>query len=280
MPAPQAQMMQNFAKLQFQSFGIKLPKDWKQPMGEAADQFRKALSPSDRQGVMTPMPPALFLPATTIKIHCETADKISKCFSNYIDGICSAICSAWAQWQATATLSNVVIMGPVATMGTVAGPPLLPIILGQGPMSSPMEMKYTNAIATAISNGWLAYTSSITVPGLPWYPLFASFAGPFAPPMPNVPCPLSGLTQVPVPITKDILKQQMVGLYGDPTAPHSMELFDCIADAFDKCFKVWQGSTMVNNVMGTGPVPTFAPPVVPVGPVMGGLGNMIPGGFT
>jgi hypothetical protein len=36
---------------------------------------------------------------------------------------------------------------------------------------------------------------------------------------------------------------------------------------------------MVTNVLGTGPVPTFAPPYVPVGPVVGGVGNMTPGGF-
>jgi hypothetical protein len=44
-------------------------------------------------------------------------------------------------------------------------------------------------------------------------------------------------------------------------------------------FKVWQASTMVTQVMGTGPVPTFAPPYVPAGPVLGGVGTMPPGGF-
>jgi hypothetical protein len=37
---------------------------------------------------------------------------------------------------------------------------------------------------------------------------------------------------------------------------------------------------MVTNVLGTGPVPTFAPPYVPVGPVVGGVANMTPGGFV
>jgi hypothetical protein len=36
---------------------------------------------------------------------------------------------------------------------------------------------------------------------------------------------------------------------------------------------------MVTNVLGTGPVPTFAPPYVPVGPVVGGIANMPPGGL-
>ena len=37
---------------------------------------------------------------------------------------------------------------------------------------------------------------------------------------------------------------------------------------------------MVTNVIGTGPVPTFAPPYVPGGPVVGGVGSMPPGGLT
>ena len=44
-------------------------------------------------------------------------------------------------------------------------------------------------------------------------------------------------------------------------------------------FKIWQVSTMVTQVTGTGPVPTFAPPYVPGGPVVGGTAIMSPGGF-
>jgi hypothetical protein len=72
----------------------------------------------------------------------------------------------------------------------------------------------------------------------------------------------------------------MVGLLGDPTALHHKQLFDSVADAFEKCFMTWQTSTQVTNVLGAGPIPTFAPPFVPVGPVVGGVGNMPPGGFV
>ena len=34
------------------------------------------------------------------------------------------------------------------------------------------------------------------------------------------------------------------------------------------------------DVTGTGPVPTFIPPVFPPGPVVGGVGTMAPGGFV
>jgi hypothetical protein len=163
--------------------------------------------------------------------------------------------------------------------GQVVGPPMGPLILASAPKATPSEMKFSNAIANAIGNGWLTYTATIKVPGLPWYPAFAALPSPVAPPMPNVPCPVIALTQVPTSVSKSVLKAQMIGLLGDPMAKHHKELFDSVADAFEKCFQLWQTTTMVNNVIGTGPVPTFAPPFVPVGPVVGGIANMTPGGF-
>jgi len=71
----------------------------------------------------------------------------------------------------------------------------------------------------------------------------------------------------------------MTARFGVPEK-FSDELFVAIASAFERVFNLWQVSTMVTNVLGTGPVPTFAPPYVPVGPVVGGVGTMLPGGFT
>ena len=42
------------------------------------------------------------------------------------------------------------------------------------------------------------------------------------------------------------------------------------ANALRVVFESWRASRMVKNLIGTGPVPTFAPPFVPVGPVVGG----------
>jgi hypothetical protein len=40
---------------------------------------------------------------------------------------------------------------------------------------------------------------------------------------------------------------------------------------------IWIASQMVMLVMGKGPIPTFAPPFVPVGPVVGGDNIATPG---
>jgi hypothetical protein len=40
---------------------------------------------------------------------------------------------------------------------------------------------------------------------------------------------------------------------------------------------MWLPQQQVMLVMGKGPIPTFAPPFVPVGPVMGGDNIAVPG---
>jgi hypothetical protein len=281
MPAPQASLMKQIAKQLFIASGIALPTDWSLPTGDpAAKHYTKAFKENELACAIPPVPPGLFLAASSNKYNCVAAKEISGKFEAYIDGVCDAICMAWSQWQMAATLVGVVINAVTASLGQVVGPPLTPIILAQAPKSTPQEIQYSNAIAQAIGTAWITYTATIKVPGLPWYPAFASVPAPVAPPMPNVPMPVIALTQATAAVSQNALKGQMIANLGDASALHSKELFDCIAGAFENCFTLWQASTMVSNVMGTGPVPTFAPPVVPVGPVVGGVGVMIPGGFV
>lgn len=276
MPAPQASAMKQLARLKFTSFNIKVPTNWRDPSGDAADHYSRAFKPEEK--VTQPGMPMLVQPASLNKYHTDTQKMVVGKFGSYLDGICDAICSAWSQWQAAASMTGVMINAAVATLGNLVGPPLTPLIMASAPQATPMQMKYSTAIATAVGNAWQQYTATVKVPGLPWYPLFAAFPGPTAPPTPNIPSPVVALTQVPPNPAR--MKQEMVGLLGDPQAPFHAELFEAVCDAFDKCFQLWQTSTMVTNVIGFGPVPTFAPPVVPAGPVVGGTGTMAPGGLT
>jgi hypothetical protein len=52
--------------------------------------------------------------------------------------------------------------------------------------------------------------------------------------------------------------------------PYSDPLFASVADGFSKSIASWMPTQMVTGVLGRGPVPVFAPPYVPVGPVIGG----------
>jgi hypothetical protein len=277
MPAPQASVMQQFARLKFTSFNLKVPSNWQEPSGDAADHYSKAMKDNEKSSA--PGMPPLFQPASLNKYHTDSQKMHIAKIGGFIDGICSAICSAWSQWQSLTTMAGVMVMGPVATLGQLVGPPWAPLILASAPKASPMEMKYSNAIANTISTGWLAFTATVKIPGLPFYPAFAAFPSPAVPaPVPNVPFPFAALTQVPVTIQTMTMKPQMIGMLADPTAPFSAELFESICDAFEKCYDLWKISTMVNNVLAIGAVPTWTP-VSPAGPVVG-TATMTPGGLT
>lgn len=277
MPAPQASMMQQLARAKFTSFGLKVPANWKAPADQ--DQYDRAFQASEKN--TAPGSPPLFQPATMNKYHTDSQKMHIAKIGGFIDGTCSAICSAWSQWQSMATMTGIIVAGPVGSVGQVVGPPLQPLILASAPKASPMELKYSNVIASVISTAWLTFTATIKIPGLPLWPMFAAFPGPMVPPpgIPNpAPVPVAALTQVPVSISTNMLKMQMVGQLADPQAPFHAELFESISNAFEQCYNTWKVSTMVTQVMGLGAVPTFAPPVVPVGPVMG-TATMMPGGF-
>lgn len=275
MPAPQASAMQQLARLKLTSFAIKVGHDKpSDPDGHYNKGFK------DGELATAPGAPPLFQPKTANKYNTDTQKMHIDKIGTYMDGVCSAICSAWSQWQSMSTLVGVVIAGPTASVGQIVGPPLTPLILASAPKATPMEMKYSNVFANVIGTAWLTFTATVKVPGMPWYPAFSAFPGPVAPPTPNVPCPFAALVQVPVSISCNVMKMQMVGMLGDPMAPFHKELFESVCDAFEKCYNTWKASTMVTNVLGTGPIPTFAPPYVPVGPVVGGVGTMTPGGFT
>jgi hypothetical protein len=274
MPAPQAQMMQQLARSKFASFGLKVPPNWQDPSGKKADHYRDAHKAEDRTSTPV-MGLALFQPATMHKAHTNAQKMLQDKIGTYIDGICSAICSAWSQWQSAATMAGIVVAGPMVTAGQLIGPPLMPLIMASAPKSSPMELKYSTAIATSISNGWLAYTATVKLAGHPFYPAYSAVPTPVAPPMPNVPVPIGQLIQVPTTIGKDALKLQKVGVLGDPKAPFHEELFESISHAFEECYNTWKLSTMVTNVYA---VATGGTPVSPIPAV--GTAIMSPGGLV
>jgi hypothetical protein len=265
-------MMQQLARAKLTSFQLRVPTNWQEPFGDAATMYANAFRPEER--TTAPGTPALFQPASLNKYHTDTQKMHIATFGAFIDGTCSAICSAWSQWQNVASFTGFVVAGPMVTVGQLVGPPLLPLILASAPKATPMQTKYTNVIATVISNAWLAFTGTVKSPGLPFYPAYAAVPTPVAPPMPNVPFPIGTFIQVPVTITAAALKREMMAMLGDPQAPHAPQLFESIGTAFEQCYNTWKGTTMVTNVMA---VATGGTPVSPI--PAAGSATMPPGGL-
>jgi hypothetical protein len=166
----------------------------------------------------------------------------------------------------------------VGAPGCLSGPDLENLIYPAAPQATDQEKKYSKAIAAGVSKQWKKWQDKVMVPGLPWYPAFVAFPGPMAPPMPNVPTPLVACpSAMMAEMGPSPLRDAMVDALGESDALHHKELFDAIATGLSAVFLMWLPMQQVMNVLGKGPVPTFAPPFVPVGPVLGGDNLPIPG---
>lgn len=194
----------------------------------------------------------------------------------------------WPDWCAKAVKSTIDAIGfwciqAKIVNGRINGPSA---IAPAGCLSSPSLMKNIKAFmvarqvpkqiaagfASGISTQWEKWQSKVTIPGLPLYPGFAAWSGPTAPPTPGIPMPLSafvstGLSQMSEPKIYKAVKTALGNAAGSPLARPSLEKF---SRDLSLRFLVWISKVKVVNLVGQGPVPSFAPPFRPSGPVIGG----------
>lgn len=272
----------------FLSHGLKLPAQWEDPSGDpAADHYSKCLKPEEKVAVPSLIPP-FFMPANMNKVHQKSCDEIGKNFKDFHDTMLDAIGFAHNMWKLQAKFKDLKINAVTAlgTPGCLDGPELESLIKN-APMCAAMTgnmQKHRDAVAKGVSKCFKDWQDKVTVPGLPWYPAFAAFPGPMAPPMPNVPTPLVAcvsamITAMATPMS---MKSEMDNALDggmkdkDPTKQYEA-LHDAIATVVSAAFMIWLPSQQVIGVMGKGPVPSFAPPYVPVGPVVMGDNLPIPG---
>ncbi len=254
------------AKTFFRSRGLSLPEKWEQPNGQYSEAFK-----IDERQTAPNSPLTLFREQSLNKYHTEATRTIARGFEDFIDGISGAICDAIDKWLRMASITSALINGPVGalTPGGMVGPPLMPFILASAPKETPALMRYSVAIANAVGNQWQMWQTGVA--GTLTFPALAAFPGPMAPPSPNVPVPLVALPSAgESAMSPAMLKSSMQNCLADPDAQHAEALFDALAKALGNVFQTFKASTIVQNVLGMGPVPTFAPPVVLVGPVLGG----------
>jgi len=194
-----------------------------------------------------------------------------------------AVRFAHGLWRQQARFQNVLInsVTAVGVPGCLAGPALEPLIKAAPGVAADLgsARSLRDAVAQGVSTCFAGWQQGVSVPGLPWYPSFAAIAAPMAPPTPSVPAPLamcpSGQAGM---LGHQLLKQQIVAAL--PAALRVAQVDTCIgaiAQSLATYFSTWISMQFVQGVMGQGPVPSFAPPNVPVGPVMGGSVIPTPG---
>jgi len=179
------------------------------------------------------------------------------------------------RWNLQATIQNVRINGSAAigAPGCLQGPDLAPIIRTYM-LNNEAPPEVADVFADSIGGAWKAWQDYVTIPGLPWYPAFAAWQGPQAPPTPNIPTPLislvssrmSELTSPKQMSARITARLSETGL-ASPEASAEIQQF---SEQISLSFTIWLSSARVHLVLGQGPVPSYAPPPVPTGPVVGG----------
>ncbi len=139
--------------------------------------------------------------------------------------------------------------------------------------------------SSAIGEVWRRWALSWKIPFLPLYPAFVAFPLAQAPPMPSTPFPLGAgverlnpyegeRTLLPDYLSNTLYASSCEQAYPGETSRNACNDF---ANWFSRSYFFLMGSSTVSNVLGWGPVPSFAPPYVPVGPVVGGTLRGMPG---
>ena len=265
----------------FLAKGYKLPIQWKDPAGAAAQQFSDAFQASEK-AAMPKMIPPWFMPAIPgNKYSADSCDEIGKGMKELHDSMLDAVGYAHNMWKLQAKFKDLKVMAvsAIGAPGCLDGPELESFIKN-APMCAAWtgnKAKYRDAVAKGVSKCFKDWQGQVMVPGLPWYPAFAAFPGPMAPPMPNVPTPLIACpsTMMSAMAAPSSMKSEMInaldgGLKDKDPDKHHEGLFEAIATVISAAFMLWLPAQQVIGVMGKGPIPTFAPPYVPVGPVVGG----------
>jgi hypothetical protein len=274
----------------FFSKSYKLPISFNKPSGDPkGKQYGDAWKvPDDKIAIPSLIPP-WFMPAEMPnKYYQDTCDKVGNDFKDLHDAMCDAVQYSHTMWKLQAKFQNLQIMSvsAIGSPGCLDGPELESNIKN-APMCASFsgnKGKYRDAVATGVSKAFKDWMGKVMVPGLPWYPAFAAFPSAMAPPMPNIPtpliaCPSAMMANIIAPST---MKQNMIdaldgGLKDKDKDKHYEGLFEAIATVLSLAFLIWLPSQQVMLVMGKGPIPSFAPPFVPVGPVVGGDNIAAPG---
>jgi hypothetical protein len=289
---PGLTLIKILGNVKFLSAGLKLPaRKAKSPATGWSEKYWKDRDHNradDEPGIPKVIPPWFMPVKPGYKYHQKSCDVIGGDFKDFHDAMCDAVAYSHNMWKLQAKFKDLKVMAlaAIGTPGCLDGPELESNI-----KNAPMVASFSgnmadhrDAVAKGVSQCFKKWQGKVMVPGLPWYPAFIAFPGPMAPPMPNIPvplimCPSAMMSEIIMPSSMttamdDALKQKHKD--ADPEKQYHA-LHDAIATTLSLGFLIWIASQMVMLVLGKGPIPSFAPPYVPVGPVVGGENIATPG---
>lgn len=175
-------------------------------------------------------------------------------------------------WNSNARLRDVVINGPAASGGKIAASPLYDTLRSHM-INAGIPAGVTTPIASALSEQWKRWSDSVRVVNPAWYPAFALVPASRAPNTLNVPSPLASLQQDGSPLQSGTIASAINGKLGNMASLSGAgSAVQELSNVMAQCYATLL-TGQVTNVWGSGNVPTFSPPAVPLGPVVDGRGH-------
>lgn len=270
MPAIQAQQLAQMAKMNFKANAILLPEQFQGFTDQA---------PFGAKDQKVPDAAAMFVSASTLNYHVDTAKMIGKGVEDLFDVCADTIAKANQNWMSSAKFVGVLINGPAGLVlpgNLVAGPFMSgPMLLATANVSGkqPTFIKYVQSISGAIGTAFMAWQMGVM--GMLVFPGGAACSVTM-PPSPNVPMPLVALPSPPgeAMMNPAALFGLMMAMHGIP-GNHTIQIFQAFSQAFATVFTQWKATTQVMNVTGVGGV--APPPPAPPAPVVAavGVGGML-----
>ncbi len=204
----------------------------------------------------------------------EAAARAAK-WRGWMDAAAAAALSASNAWIDSAGIVTGLVNGP--TLMTPPG-----ALQGWGSLADPivealcaagMPWNAARVFGDGVETAWLNWSCGWVVWKTDAFPSFAVVVSPLAPPTRARPFPLSsGHSSGMAGLQEGRLAETLIGALQELAT--SVEAKGAIrvwfAQRFCRAFRRWQCAAQVQGVLGWGPVPSFAPPHSPCGPVVGG----------
>ena len=183
------------------------------------------------------------------------------------------------EWIGRARIRGGRVNGPSAhlTPGSLVSDGNIESKVVQKLIGSQVPAEISRALAKELAAAWNDWAAGFQIYIPSAYPSFAAFPGPVAPPTPAAtgPVPLwNGSSIGEAGLKASILEHKLgsaVKLHvGKAIGGPPEQALKSLANWVESSFVEWKSLTRLVGVMGQGPIPAFAPPYVPVGPVIMG----------
>ncbi len=193
------------------------------------------------------------------------------------------------EWIGRARIQGGTVSGPSAflTPGSLVSDTNIEMRVVQILTGSQVPRDISAPLAKVLAAAWNEWAAGFQMQLPAAYPSLAAFPGPFAPPTRAAGTPpvalgsSAGEASLKAPLLTSRLRSAL-RMYPTRVAGGTPDqAINSLANWVEASFNEWKSLATLVGLMGRGPVPTFAPPYVPVGPVISGdnlsLGSVFAG---